>query len=631
MTPSPAKAFAFLLCTAALGGCQAAAPAPPAVTPVAVQPPAPEPAPATGARFEWSHLEGLHDARGGPPAPQPLVGVRAAVVAFVGTECPLTNAYLPKLAALHDAYAKRGVAFFAVYSNEQDSEHDVAAHAAKLGVRFTAAKDAHNQLADELHASTTPEVFVVSPGGQTVYHGLIDDQFGIGYHKLAAKQWYLAAALDDILGGRTVAVAETVAQGCSISREHRAAASGKVTYSRDVAPILERRCESCHAPGQIGPMPLVTYDDAFAWSATIRARVASRQMPPWGADSPAGVFANDVHLSDDEYRTVLQWVDDGAPRGDGESPAPAMPASSEPAPSPDLVVSMAHDFAVPATGVLDYQHFWTDQTFDHDVWVRAARTLPGAPDVVHHVVVLVVYPEDLKPGMTAKPPSFTRTPGHILTVRASPMNDLNLPPGYAKKIPKGSRIFIEVHYTPNGIPRRDLTRVALTLEPEPKHQVIQLVVPNFDIDIPPFDANHEETSELKMPLGGEILSLMPHQHLRGKDFRFDVVRPDGTSQTMLSVPKYDFFLNQSYQFSTPFRFEEGSVFRCVGHYDNSAGNPNNPDPAREVQWGDQTYEEMMVGFLDVSLDLPVDSKTLRKYDLTYREWSTPKKTRAIYH
>jgi hypothetical protein len=127
------------------------------------------------------------------------------------------------------------------------------------------------------------------------------------------------------------------------------------------------------------------------------------------------------------------------------------------------------------------------------------------------------------------------------------------------------------------------------------------------------------------------LSLMPHQHLRGKDFRFDVVRPDGTSQTMLSVPKYDFFLNQSYQFSTPFRFEEGSVFRCVGHYDNSAGNPNNPDPAREVQWGDQTYEEMMVGFLDVSLDLPVDSKTLRKYDLTYREWSTPKKTRAIYH
>jgi hypothetical protein len=633
-----ARALAPLLAAVACQAPPAASPASvPAETARAVAPAPVSPLP-TPPSFDWSHLARLKDARGGA-TPDALAGAQAAVVAFVGTECPLTTAYIPKLNALHDAYAKRGVAFFAVYSNAQDGAREVAAHAAKLDVRFAAAKDAHNELADELRASTTPEVFVVSPRGETLYHGQIDDQFGIGVHKLAAKEWYLARALDDVLSGRAVAVPETTPQGCSLSRERRteaATAPGAVTYARDVAPILRKHCQACHAPGQIGPMPLVTYEDAAAWSGTIRARVAARQMPPWGADGPPGVFSNDVRLSDDEYRVVLDWADHGAARGDArdaESPAPTQPDAA-PAFAADTVVAMEHEFEVPATGVLDYQYFWTGQTFDHDVWVRAARTLPGAPDVVHHVVTLVVYPEDLArlgPGATKKPPSFDKTPGRFLSIHASPLNDLDLPAGYAKKIPKGSRIFVEVHYTPNGVVRHDLTRVALSFEPHPTHQVIEIAIPNFDIDIPPFAPNHEEASELKMPIGGEIMSVMPHAHLRGKDFRFELQHASGGGREMfLSIPRYDFFLNQSYQFRTPLRFEKGSVLHCVAHYDNSAANPNNPDPGREVQWGSQTFEEMLVPFLDVSLDLPFDSAALRKYDLSYLDWSTPARTRAVY-
>jgi hypothetical protein len=616
---------------AACGAAPPSAPAGPSAVAVHAETAAPPPAPAAPAAptFDWSHLALLHDARGAHPEPQQLATARAAVVAFVGTECPLTNAYLPKLNELYDAYAQRGIAFFAVYSNEQDAEPGVAAHAAKYAVRFSAVRDAHNALADELHASTTPEVFLVSRRGETLYRGQIDDQYGIGYHKIAAREWYLAKALDDVLAGRPVALPETVAQGCSLSRERHAASSGAVTYARDVAPILQKRCQGCHAPGQIGPMPLLTYDDAFAWSGTIRERVASRTMPPWGAEGPAGVFANDAHLGDDEYRTILQWIDEGAPRGDERAAPPPVAADTQPAPPDDLVVAMPHEFEVPASGVLDYQYFWSDKTFDHDVWVRAARTTPGAADVVHHVVTFVVYPQDLKPGMTKKPPSI-ESPGRPLTIRASPMTDLSLPPGYAKKIPKGSRMYFEIHYTTNGFARRDLTHVAFTVEPAPKHQVIEVAIPNDEIDIPPFDSNHEESAELKMPLGGEMMGLQPHTHLRGKAFRYELVRPDGTKDTFLWVPKYDFFLNQFYRFKTPLRFEKGSVVRCTAHYDNSAGNPNNPDPAKEVKWGDQTFDEMLIGFVDVAFDLPVDSKEVHKYDLAWLDWFTKKKRLAVY-
>jgi mono/diheme cytochrome c family protein len=619
---------------AVLAACgQAARSAPPPASPVAASPaPAdPAPAPAPVAAFDWSHLARLHDARGAhasSPA-TPLASAQAAVVAFVGTDCPLSIAYLPKLNALSDAYGKRGVAFFAVYSNAQDGEKEVAAHAAKLGLRFAAVKDDHNTLADELHASTTPEVYVVSPRGETLYHGQIDDQYGLGFHKAAAKEWYLANALDDVLAGKRVGLPETTPQGCSLSRERTAPASGAVTYTHDVAPIFADRCRGCHAPGQIAPMPLLTYDDAFAWAGTIRARVASKTMPPWGADGPAGVFRNDVHLTDDQIHTVLQWVDEGAPRGDGAEPAPpAAPVAASDAPG-DIVVSMPKDFDVPASGILDWQYVWSDQTFDHDVWVRAARTMPGAPDVVHHVITFVVYPQDLRPGMTKKSP--WDAPGRMLSLRQTPMNDLDLPPGYAKKIPKGSRMYFEVHYTPNGVERHDRTRVALTIEPHPKKQVIEVAVLNQEIDIPAFDPNHEETAELKMPVGGEILSLFPHTHLRGKDFRYEVVKPDGSKESLVWIPKYDFYLNQSYNYAAPFRFEKGSVFRCTAHYDNSAANANNPDPTREVKWGAQTSDEMMVGFLDVSLDVPFDSKEVHKYDLAYPDWSDTAKRTAVYH
>jgi len=623
-----------------LAGCHAdtrAASAPP-VAPIATAAPAAAAVTSTVPHFDWSRLAGLHDARGADHdvPQQQLASARAAVLVFVGTECPLTRAYLPTLGQLYDAYASRGIAFYAVYSNTRDGESSIAAHASKYGLHFPAVKDVHNALADALEASTTPEAFVVDPRGEVLYRGLIDDQYGVAYHNIRAREWYLATALDAVIAGRPVALASTRPQGCSISRERSAPATGEVTYARDVEPILKRRCVVCHSPGRGAPMPLVTYEDAFAWSATIATQVSSHRMPPWGAEGPRGVFANDPRLEDDESRTLLKWIDEGGPRGEPASADAQQPLATAAAtdaattaPEPDIGATMAHPVEGQASGFMDYQYVWSDQTFDRDVWVRAARTIPGAPDVVHHVVVLVLYPQDLKPGMTKKPPSMD-TAGRVLSIYQTPMTDLNLPPGYAKKIPKGSRIYFQLHYNPNGAARSDQTRIGLYLERSPQHRVIETLAINFDIDIPPFAPNHEEKSVLKMPFSGEAIGLFPHAHLRGKDFRYELARPNGTKEALLWVPRYDFLLDAFYRFEKPVRFEKGSAFECTVHYDNSAANPSNPDPSREVHWGDQTFEEMLIGFVDVSLDLPADSREIDKYDLPFQVWADDAKRTAVY-
>jgi hypothetical protein len=622
----------------ACGSNNTHAPSAPPAAPIATAAPVAAAVASTAQRFDWSRLGRLHDARGADhDVPQQLASARAAVLVFVGTECPLTRAYLPTLGLLYDAYASRGIAFFAVYSNAQDGEGSIAGHASRYGLRFPAVKDVHNELADALAASTTPEAFVVDPQGEVLYRGLIDDQYGIAYHNIQARQWYLAAALDDLIAGRPVAQASTRPQGCSISRERSAPATGEVTYARDVAPILKRRCVGCHAPGRMGPMPLVTYEDAFAWSATIAAQVSSQRMPPWGAQGPRGAFANDPRLEEDESRTLLKWVDEGGPRGEpANADAQQQPGATAagtnaeaPTPEPEMIVAMSHPVDVKATGFMDYQYEWSDQTFDRDVWVRAVKTIPGAPDVVHHIVVLAVFPQDLKPGMTKKKPTED-TPGRTLSVYTTPMSDLNLPPGYARKIPKGSRVYFQIHYSPNGAARRDQSRVGLYLERSPQHRVIDVLAINVGIDIPPFSPNHEEKAVLKMPVSGEVLGLFPHTHLRGKDFRYELARPDGTKDTILWVPRYDFQLSEFYRFEKPLRFEKGSVFECTAHYDNSVANHSNPDPSREVKWGGQTFEEMLIGFADVTLDLPADSKELDKYDVTWDVWFSSAKRTAVY-
>ncbi len=526
---------------------------------------------------------------------------KAVVVAFIGTECPITNAYMPRLAELAKAYADKGVQFLAVNSNCNDAPPRIAGHAKKYGLTFPVLRDAANVVADRFGAKRTPEAFVLDPDGRVVYRGRIDDQYGVGYKRDAPTRRDLAEALDEVLAGKPVSRPVTDPAGCFIARAVKPKADGTITFAKDVSRVLQRNCQECHRPGQVGPMPLLTYEDALAWSDTLREVVEQKRMPPWLADPHFGKFQNDRSLSADDRATLLGWIDQGCPKGDVADLPPAKDfAEGWSIGKPDQVFTMPDEFTVPATADekgLKYQYFIVRTKFAEDRWVRAAEAKPGNRAVVHHIIVFVVKPG--KDGGLMREKTADGIGDGFLTAYAPGELASALPDGSAKRVPKNSILVFQMHYTPNGVEQTDRSSVGLIFAKEPpKVEVRTRAVAQKRLNIPPGEANYEAKSETVFDQDADLLSLLPHMHLRGKDFRYEVVYPDGKRETLLSVPRYDFNWQSNYRLEKPLHLPAGTRIECTAHYDNSKDNPNNPDPNKTVRWGDQTWDEMMIGFVD---------------------------------
>jgi peroxiredoxin len=523
---------------------------------------------------------------------------KAIVVVFVGTECPVNNAYMPRLVELHRSYSPRDVAFLAVNANCHDTPTKIKAHAEEYRLPFPVLRDAANVVADQFHAERTPEAFVIDPSGTIVYRGRIDDQFGVGFKRPAPTRRDLAEALDEVLAGKAVSRPKTKAPGCIIARATKANLAGRITYTKDVAPVVQKHCQECHRPGQIGPMPLRTYEDALAWSEMIREVVAERRMPPWHADPGCGKFSNDRSLSAEERDTILGWVDQGCPPGDPkDSPPPRTFATGWTIGKPDVILTMKETVKVPADAGPDgiaYRYFTVPTGFKEDRWIQAAEAKPGNPSLVHHILVYILYPgfkDDVK---------HADGIGRGLLVAFAP-GDLPavFPEGAAKKIPKGSMLLFQMHYTPNGVAGTDESSVGLIFAKKPpKRELHTRAISQKWFAIPPNADNHEVKSVRKFDQAVEVYSLFPHMHLRGKDFSFRAVYPDGRTEKLLSVPRYDFNWQSNYRLARPLALPAGSRIECTAHFDNSDRNLNNPDPKKMVFWGEQTWEEMMIGFVD---------------------------------
>ena len=318
---------------------------------------------------------------------------RAFVVFFVDTECPLANLYVPTEIELHKRYAGKGVQFLAINSSNQDAFATMSAHAQERDVPFPVLKDFDQRVADTFGAIRTPEVFLLDADRVIRYHGRIDDQYGVGFRREKPTRSDLAQALDELLAGKTITVPQTEASGCAIERSGKPAGAREVTYARDVAPLIQNRCQECHRPGEIGPFPLLSYEDAKKRSRRIREAVLEERMPPWHAEPRYGQFVNDRRLSHDERETILAWIDQGAPKGsDADLPPPKAFTKGWKIGEPDQVFTMGEEFKVPATGVLDYQRFVVDPDFKHDVWAQAAECRPGNREVVHHILVYILAP-----------------------------------------------------------------------------------------------------------------------------------------------------------------------------------------------------------------------------------------------
>jgi peroxiredoxin len=523
---------------------------------------------------------------------------KAIVVVFIGTECPINNAYMPRLAELHKEYAPRGVAFVAINANSTDTPARAATHAKDHGIPFPVLKDTANVLADPFGARRTPEAFVLDGSGRILYQGRIDDQIGIGFQRPAPTRRDLAEALNEVLAGKPVSQPATQAPGCAIARTIKPKTSGSITYSKDVAPILQKNCQECHRAGQVGPMALLSYEDALGWAETIREVVEERRMPPWHADPKFGHFANDRSLSKAERETLLAWIKQDCPQGNPRDLPPARRFPEEwSIGKPDVVLPMPTAFHVPAKGGkngIRYQYFQVDTNFEEDRWIQAAEARPGNRAVVHHIIAYIAKPgerfEQRGPDGIGDKMLVAFAPGDLPAVFA---------PGMAKKVPKGSMLLFQMHYTPNGVEQDDRSSVGLIFAKQPpQHEVLTRAIAQRRFTIPPGADNQEVKSATTFQHDALLLSLFPHMHLRGKDFEYRIVFPDGKSEVLLRVPRYDFNWQSHYRLAKPIKMPAGTRIECTAHFDNSTNNPNNPDPQKTVRWGEQTWEEMMIGFVD---------------------------------
>ncbi len=374
------------------------------------------------------------------------------------------------------------------------------------------------------------------------------------------------------------------------------------TFSREVAPILYNRCLECHRPGEAAPMAFTSYAEVRPWAKAIKQAVLTRKMPPWLADPHYGAFRNDRRLSDVEVSTISAWVDAGAPEGDPKQ-TPKLPEfeTGWRIGKPDAVFDIGADFDVPAEGVVSYKYFTVPTNFTEDKWVQAAEVRPGQRSAVHHIIAFIVEPHSSAgPGQA----------GNILVGYAPGENPLKLMPGSAVLVKAGSSIRFQVHYTPNGKAVKDRSYIGLRFAGEaPSRRAIRGMAINAMLRIPPNDPNYEVRSSYTAREDITLDSLMPHMHLRGKDFQYTIVYPDGRREIVLNVPRYDFNWQLMYQLKSPILLPKGARIECVAHYDNSANNKYNPDPSKEVHWGDQTWEEMMIGFFTYTVPYAPSAQT----------------------
>ena len=519
---------------------------------------------------------------------------KAVVIVFTGTECPVNNYYMPRLKQLHGKYAVKGVQFLAINSNPQDSAEKVADHAKHEDLPFPVLKDADQKVADLLRAERTPEVVLLDSRRTICYRGRIDDQYGVGFRRAQPTRRDLVEALDEVLAGKPVSMARTQVAGCLIARPKKTAVTGKITYANQIARLFQKNCQECHRPGEIGPFSLLTYRQAKGWADMIQETVRDGRMPPWYADPRYSKFANDRRLSNDEKETLLAWIEQGCPKGDDKDlPAPKEWHQGWWIGKPDAVISMQEDFTVPADGGkngVPYKYFTVPTNFTEDKWVQAAEARPGNRAVVHHIIAIVSAP--------GENPSLRANAGGYLVGVAPGEEPLVLPLGMAKKIPKGAKITFQMHYTPNGVAQKDRSSLGLIFCKEPPKQIVRTAsIAQTRLAIPPGDGNYQAGSAATYDKETMILSFMPHMHLRGKDFEYRVEYPDGRSEVVLSVPRYDFAWQMRYVLAEPLRLPAGSKVVCSAHFNNSRTNLNNPDPTVTVGWGPQTWDEMMIGWM----------------------------------
>ena len=449
-----------------------------------------------------------------------------------------------------------------------------------------------------------------------------------------------------------------IAIGLTVASAAFAASTGSTqpTFYKDVLPVLQKNCQNCHRPGEAGPMSFLSYESTRPWAKAIKAAVATKKMPPWYADAHYGKFSNDRTMSAAEVNTLVSWVDSGAKAGDPKvAPKPISFVEGWAIGKPDVVLEMPQTFHIPASGTIDYQYIMIPTNFPEDRYVQFAEARPSDRERVHHIIAFIMDKENpmlkqMKPGVPFVPAEFEREArkraqeeaakgggqqqaqgrrrgggeegggegggiggGDFLVGYAPGAPPQTLKPGQGKLIKAGSSIVLQVHYTANGKEGVDKSRIGLIFATEkPTQRVLTLASQNNRFVIPPGDPNYQVVSTMTLQKEATLTGLLPHMHLRGKDFEFRAVYPSGETEVLLRVPHYDFSWQLWYVLDQPKTLPAGTKIECTAHFDNSPNNAANPDASKTIRFGEQSWDEMMIGFFDVAVAIDTDPMDLMR-------------------
>ncbi len=528
-----------------------------------------------------------------------VAGKHGLVLAFFSSSCPISGKLAPEFVRMEKELQEQGVAMLLVNAPPGQKTEEVTKFIGAHHFTSKVVSDADGKLAQLVSATTTTEVFLLDASRTLVYRGALNDQYGLGYTKDKPAHHYLRAAVATMLRGEPAAVAATSAPGCALDLPtQKAVARTSVTYHRDIARILQANCVECHHSGGVGPFALDSYDTVIEHAGMIRKQVERGAMPPWFAAALEGQthspWANDRALSARDRADLLTWLASERPTGDlADAPKPRSFPSEWSIGKPDVIISAARPVSIKAEGTMPYQHVTVATTFPEDRWVRGYEILPTAREVVHHVIVSVHEKGSaIKRGGDEGAEGYwaAYVPGNTKQV---------YPEGFARKLPAGATVSFQTHYTPNGKAVEDTMRMGLLFAKEPpKYAVHTSALPNPRLNIPAGAANHIETAQRKLPTDMNVMAWMAHMHVRGKAFKFEATLPDGQTQTLLDIPHYDFNWQLRYDYAMPHFLPRGTTLKITAVFDNSSANPANPDPTKNVRWGQQTFDEMMIGYME---------------------------------
>jgi hypothetical protein len=541
-----------------------------------------------------------------------LSDMKAVVLVAHGNACKASESAEKALDALRQEYQGQGVEVLAIDSNLADTREAVAKQISDSGSGIPVLSDDLQLIGESMDLTHNAEVFVINPRNnwRLMYRG----ELASGSHH------YAADALAATLNGSEVKVARTQIKGCDIvmpdQTKSARAAHARISYQKAIAPMLEQHCVSCHREGGIAPWQMSSYQMVKGYSPMIREVLRTKRMPPWHADPHYGVFSNDRSLTTEQAKTLVYWIEAGAPRGEG--PDPLIDTKQDwpvwKLGPPDLVVELPK-FEVPATGVIPYQMWTVENPLDHDVWVRAVDFLPGARSNLHHIIATIggeVVPSG-QGGAAFDPSKLTPEERAALIERIRKARGdsdgsladyvpgaepLQIPPESGILLKKGAKFGFQAHYTTNGKAATDVTKMGLYfMDAPPTYRYRAAIMANPNIRIPANTKTHEEEASHTFDKEVLIYSLHPHAHFRGAAAEFTAVYPDGRQSVLLNVPKYDFNWQTTYELKDPIILPAGTTVRYQMVYDNSAQNIANPDPNRTVPWGQQTWDEMLYGVI----------------------------------